>query len=516
MPTETATTITMPQLGESVTEGLVGNWLKQVGDHVAKYEPLLEVVTDKVNTEVPSPVAGVLVEILVEPDTTVAVGTGLCRIGEPEAGATTAVGTAAPGLGAVPTGPAQGPAERANGLAPADGNGARSGSDDLGSAREHVTAARRRGEVPDEATLLRARSSPVVRRLAAEHQVALAEIAGTGVAGRVTKRDLLAHLAEPPVPETPSVVAPPPIPTEVRVPAGDRLGGIAQGAPPRLGPPSSTPAPVPSAAVAVPAAAPASLPSSQWQGTPEATPAAMPAGGRATLFPGDEAIPLTPIRRLVAEHMVRSERTAPHATVVMEVDMTNVVAYRTARKEEFRRREGVDLTYLPFAVKATTLALRDHPRLNAVWDEDRIVHRRAINVGVAVALEDGLVVPVVKHADRLSITGLAHALAEAAEKARAGALAPDEVAGGTFTVNNPGTFGSLVSTPILVQPQAAILSTEAIVKRPVVIDDMIAVRSMMNLSLSIDHRVLDGLAAARFLQQIQRWLEAVDDRLSLA
>jgi 2-oxoisovalerate dehydrogenase E2 component (dihydrolipoyl transacylase) len=234
------------------------------------------------------------------------------------------------------------------------------------------------------------------------------------------------------------------------------------------------------------------------------------------VYPGDEVIPVTPMRRLIAEHMVRSQRTAPHVTVVMEVDMTRVVAYRAARQEEFRRREGIELTFLPFAIKAATLALRDHPRLNAVWDEERIVHRRAINVGVAVALEDGLIVPVIKQADRLSVTGLMHAVAELAGKARAGTLTPDEVAGGTFTINNPGTFGSLVSTPILVQPQVAILSTEAIVKRAVVIDDMIAVRSMMNLSLSIDHRALDGLAAARFLQQVKRWLEGVDETLSLA
>jgi len=168
------------------------------------------------------------------------------------------------------------------------------------------------------------------------------------------------------------------------------------------------------------------------------------------------------------------------------------------------------LTFLPFTIKAITGALRDHPRLNAVWNEDRIIHRKAINIGVAVALDDGLIVPVIKNADRLSIAGLTLSLAELAAKARAGTLSPDDITEGTFTVNNPGTFGSLVSTPILVQPQAAILSTEAIIKRPVVIDDMIAIRSMMNLSLSIDHRVLDGLAAARFLQQVKMWLEGVD------
>ena len=195
--------------------------------------------------------------------------------------------------------------------------------------------------------------------------------------------------------------------------------------------------------------------------------------------------------------------------------MTNIVAYRATRKEEFARREGIELTYLPFAIKAVTLALRDHPRLNAVYDDAGIIHRKAINIGVAVGLEDGLVVPVIKHADRFSLAGLMHAVAELAGKARAGTLTPDDISGGTFTVNNPGTFGTILSTPILVQPQVAILATEAIVKRPVVIDAMIAIRSMMNVSLSFDHRALDGLAAARFLQQVKAWLERLDDHVSL-
>jgi 2-oxoisovalerate dehydrogenase E2 component (dihydrolipoyl transacylase) len=308
-------------------------------------------------------------------------------------------------------------------------------------------------------TLLRARSSPVVRRIAEEHGVEISAVHGTGTGGRVTKRDILAYIA----------------------------GHAAQ---------HQEATPVPSAIARQPAEqAGARAPASVW--------------------PGDEVIPVSSMRRTIAEHMVRSERTAPHATVVMEVDMTGAVAWRTARKEEFRQREGIDLTYLSLVMKAVTLALRDHPRLNAVWDEERIIHRKAVNIGVAVALEDGLVVPVIRNADRLSIAGLAIAVAELAEKARSGSFAPDDLSGGTFTVNNPGTFGSLVSTPILVQPQVAILSTEAIIKRPVVVDDMIGIRSMMNLSLSIDHRALDGLAAARFLQQVKGWLEKVTDDLPL-
>jgi 2-oxoisovalerate dehydrogenase E2 component (dihydrolipoyl transacylase) len=309
-------------------------------------------------------------------------------------------------------------------------------------------------------TLLRTRSSPFVRRTAEEYGIDISAVAGTGTGGRVTKRDILTHIGD-------------------RGAAGEERKQV-----------SSDPAP---------------------------PPAMEPVTRRVpvTVYPGDEVFPVTPMRRSIAEHMVRSERTAPHATVVMEVDMTVAVAWRAARKEEFSRREGVELTYLPIVLKAVTLALADHPRLNAVWDEERIIHRKAINIGVAVALEDGLVVPVIRNAERLSLVGLAHAVAELAGKAREGKLAPDDLSGGTFTVNNPGTFGSLVSTPILVQPQVAILSTEAIIKRPVVVDDMIGIRSMMNLSLSIDHRALDGLAAARFLQQVKRWLESVNDDLPL-
>jgi 2-oxoisovalerate dehydrogenase E2 component (dihydrolipoyl transacylase) len=249
---------------------------------------------------------------------------------------------------------------------------------------------------------------------------------------------------------------------------------------------------------------------------PETSSEAIPSGmmrpdraNRVAVFPGDTVIPVSAMRRRIAEHMVLSERTAPHATVVMEVDMTGAVSYREAHKAEFRRREGIDLTFLPLAIKATTVALRAFPRLNAVWDEDRIIHRGAVNIGVAVALDDGLIVPVIHHADRLSVTGLMHEVADLATRARSGALTPDDISGGTFTINNPGTFGSVVSTPILVQPEVAILSTEAIIKRPVIVDDMIAIRSMMNLSLSIDHRVLDGLVAAQFLQAVKAWLEAI-------
>jgi 2-oxoisovalerate dehydrogenase E2 component (dihydrolipoyl transacylase) len=436
MTTQTLTTVTMPQLGESVVEGTIGAWLKEIGERIDKYESLAEVESDKANAEVPSPVTGVLVEILVEPGSTVAVGTALCRIQEEGASSVEARSPRPPETTS------------------SNGNGTHA------VAATSPPAVRQPGEIPDEMTLLRTRSSPFVRRTAEEYGIDIAAVEGTGTGGRVTKRDILAHIAA--------------------------LGTVGE-----------------ETRQAVPVPAPTPRPEREGRRAP------------VTVYPGDEVIPVTPMRRSIAEHMVRSERTAPHATVVMEVDMTAAVAWRAARKEEFSRREGVELTYLPIVLKAVTLALADHPRLNAVWDEDRIIHRKAINLGVAVALEDGLVVPVIRNAERLSLVGLAHAVAELAGKAREGKFAPDDLSGGTFTVNNPGTFGSLVSTPILVQPQVAILSTEAIIKRPVVVDDMIGIRSMMNLSLSIDHRALDGLAAARFLQQVKRWLENVNDDLPL-
>ena len=236
---------------------------------------------------------------------------------------------------------------------------------------------------------------------------------------------------------------------------------------------------------------------------------------QAEIFPGDKVVPLTPMRRQIAENMVRSERTAPHVTTWMEVDMTRVVKARQTAKERFAVDEGFDLTYLPFVIKAVVHALREHPNVNSVWDETRIIQRKAINIGIAVGLEDGLIVPVIRNADDKSIAGIARAARDLTTKAKENRLSVDEVRGGTFTVNNPGTFGTILSTPLIVQPQSAILSTEAIVKRPVVIDDSIAIRSMMNLSMSIDHRVLDGLAAARFLNEVKRWLERFDPETSL-
>ncbi len=402
-----AVKVVMPQLGESVAEGTIVRWIKKVGERVEKYEPLLEVMTDKVNAEVPSPAAGILREILVPEGATVPVGRELAVIAEAEA----EVEVAAP----IPAGE--------------------------GAAQAEATEA---------AEGLRQRYSPIVRRLAQEYGIDLSQVRGTGLGGRVTKEDVLRYVAE-------------------------REGAAAAKEAP---PPPRPEAPPPQA-------------------------------------PEEEAIPVSPMRRQIAQHMVRSYQTIPHAWLAMEADVTKLVRFREAVKSEFRRREGLELTYLPFVVKATVEALKEFPILNAVWAEDKIILKKRINVGIAVALEDGLIVPVIKDADQKSIAGLARAIADLTERARAGRLTLDDVQGGTFTVNNTGALGSVISRPIINEPQVGILTSEAIVRRPVVVDDAIAIRAVMFLCLSFDHRVIDGLTAARFLQAVKRRLEAMDENTSV-
>jgi 2-oxoisovalerate dehydrogenase E2 component (dihydrolipoyl transacylase) len=438
------TQVTMPQLGESVTEGQISRWLKQPGDAVQKYEALVEVITDKVNAEVPAPVAGVLSEINVQEGETVAVGTLICSIAAAD-GAEAAVEAAAPATVVSPepvAAPEPAPAAAAVPTrvpAPSRAEAGTNGQDRAG------------------------RASPAVRRLADEHHLDISQVRGTGLAGRVTKRDVEEFLAS----GSPATPAPP-----------------------------SAPAPTP---------APAATPSSP----PAPAPAARP-------LAGDELVPLTPMRKAIAEHMVRSRQTSPHAWCAVEIDMTGVVKLRAAERERFRSREGVDLTYVPFVIKAAVESLKDHPEMNATWTAEGILRKRAINISVAIGLDDGLIVPVIKDADMLSISGIAHKLNDLATRARAGQLKVDDVEGGTFCVNNPGTFGTVVSAPIINQPQAGIMTMEAIVKRPVVLPgDLIGIRSMMFSGLSFDHRVLDGLQAARFLGDIKKWLEAVGPEASI-
>jgi 2-oxoisovalerate dehydrogenase E2 component (dihydrolipoyl transacylase) len=432
-----ATPVTMPQLGESVTEGTITRWLKAEGDDIALDEPLAEVDTDKVNAELPSPVAGRIEKLLVSEGTTVDVGTEIVLVAvdaeeptEPQPREDTADEAPTEEFPAAET-EAQ-PAMRENGekqRAVAEARGSRSEGNG-------------RGTVADAETLRLQRSSPVVRRLAAEHDVDISEISGTGTGGRVTKKDIESFIEE---------------------------------------------------REAAPAAA--------------SRPGAQP--DRVQVHDGDQVLELTGIRRAIANRMAASKAEIPHAWTLVEVDMTGLAALREREKAAFAEREGVKLTYLPFIVKAAVEALKENPVLNSAWDGDRILLRRQVNVGIAVDLEEGaLVVPVIRNADELNIVGLARRIDDVVKRARNKQLGTEDISGGTFTVNNPGALGSVASTPIINHPQAAILQAEAVVKRPVVVDDAIAIRSMMNLEVSFDHRILDGGVALRFLNAVKRRLEA--------
>jgi len=434
----------MPQLGESVTEGTITRWLKAEGDEVEKDESLAEVDTDKVNAELPSPVAGKIEKFLVSEGTTVDVGTEIVLVavaGEEES----------PAAEAQPREDvaAESPTEEF----PAADTEAQPAAADGGEKQRSVAEARSsrsegdgHGTVEDADTLRLQRSSPVVRRLAEEHGVDISEISGTGTGGRVTKKDIESHIEE---------------------------------------------------RTAEREAAPAATEE------PEREPERVP------VYDGDRVVELTGIRRAIANRMALSKAEIPHAWTLVEVDMTGLAALREKGKAAFAEREGVSLTYLPFIVKAAVDSLKEHPVLNSVWDGDRIVLRKQINIGVAVDLEEGaLIVPVIRGADELNIVGLARRIDDVVKRARAKQLGTEDISGGTFTVNNPGALGSVASTPVINHPQAAILQAEAVIKRPVVVDDAIAIRSMMNLEVSFDHRILDGGVALRFLNAVKRRLES--------
>jgi 2-oxoisovalerate dehydrogenase E2 component (dihydrolipoyl transacylase) len=401
------TKLKMPQLGESVTEGTVDRWLKKEGDFVRRDEPLVEVVTDKVNAEVPSPFEGRLVRIEVGEGQTVPVGTALAELDVEGAERAEAAEAAAPAVD---------PAEGTPGGA-------------------ETAAAPAQAPVTDG----RSRLSPAVRRLAEEHGVDLSTLSGSGLGGRVTREDVLAFVAS-------------------RQPAA---------APP-----------------------PVAAPAAQVAAEPE-----------------DELVKVGAVRRQIAEHMVRSVHTAPHAWGMREVDMSALVAYRESNKDQFRERHGINLTYLPFVIQVVCDALRANPYLNASWTDEGILLRGNLNIGVAVALPDTLIVPVVKNADRLGLLDLARAIHDLSTRARTRSLRPEDVRGGTFTLNNTGAIGSIQGMAIINQPQAAILSTEAIVKRPVVREDQVVIRPIMYLTMSFDHRVVDGLQAGKFLSAVQEGLE---------
>ena len=430
--------VKMPKLGESVTEGTLGKWLKQVGDHVDKYEPLVEVVTDKVNAEIPSDFEGTLMEILVQENETVRVGTVIATIAE-SAAATADVEANRPQQGAT-------------------------ASVAIATA-EPVHDEPTRVHAGDHTKSANGRYSPLVLKLADEHQVELADVPGTGLGGRITRKDVLAYVEK-----------------RSRQPA------------------ASAPAVPTTSTSAKPATASA-----------EAAPT-----GNGAAPDREEWIAVTPIRKTIATRMVESKREAPHAWMMMEVDTTPLVKLRERQKATFREQEGVDLTFLPFFIKAAVESLKEFPMVNATWAGDKIIVKKDIHISIAVATADALVVPVLHHADQLSILGLAKGIADLAKRARANQLRIEDVQGGTFTVNNTGAFGSVLSQPIINAPQAAIMTVEAIVKRPVVQkDDSIAIRSMVNLCLSLDHRVLDGWVSGQFMRAVKERIESVDDSYRL-
>ena len=419
-----ATNVIMPQLGESVVEGTLSRWLKKEGDPVTEFEPLMEVNTDKVDTEIPAPVSGVVLKLYVKEGTTVKAGTLVAVIGQP--------GEAVPGNGhaaqpaiAAPTAPVVPPAARR----------------DLGFI------------------------SPIVAKLADEYKVDLQRVAGTGQGGRITKKDVL-----------------------------DYVEAMKAGRAPAA-PPLAAPVVMPPMAPAVSAAVPAALSASNLQ-PPIST---------------EEFIPVVGMRKQIAEHMVRSEHTAPHVTTVWEVDMSKVLAHRAANKAQFAR-DGVDLTLTAYFVVASVAALKAVPIVNSQWAEDKILLKREVNVGVAVALDEGLIVPVIKNADEKSLLRIAREVNDLAQRARAKALKPDDVVGGTFTISNHGVSGSLFATPIISQPQTGILGVGVMQKRVVVVsasgNDSIAIRPMVYVSLTFDHRVLDGAVADRFLAKLKETLES--------
>jgi pyruvate dehydrogenase E2 component (dihydrolipoamide acetyltransferase) len=418
-----STDVVMPQMGESIAEGTIVRWIKKVGDKVDRDEPLFEISTDKVDAEIPSPAGGVVSEIRVKEGETVPVNSVVAVIGA----AGEVVGAPAPGPSPAPATPRPQPA-----------------------ASPAKPSADQRSE-----DAVRERSSPLVRKIAKEHNVDIAQIHGTGIAGRVTKEDILGYVGQ--------------------VGQVGRVGGEDSGAR-RLQP--SVGAPLPQVPTFPPGA-------------------------------GDVVEKMSPMRKKIAEHMVLSRRTSAHVHSVFEVNFSRLAQIRGARKAEFERG-GAKLTYMSFITKAVVDALREVPIVNASVDGDSVVYHKEINVGIAVALDWGLIVPVIKRADEKNLVGLSRSIIDLAGRARSKQLKPDEVSGGTFTITNPGVFGALFGTPIINQPQVAILGVGNVEKRPVVIDDAIAVRPMAYLTLGYDHRVIDGAVADHFMSHIKRALENWD------
>jgi pyruvate dehydrogenase E2 component (dihydrolipoamide acetyltransferase) len=466
------TAVKMPQLGETVIEGTILKWLKQEGDQVALDEPLFEISTDKVDTEVPSSAAGTLTKILVAEGETVAVGTELAEISEvgvggagapgaaaqlaaddsanAQASSTTAGGADAPSAPPTPTSAAAPQPVATSVAAPSE------------PASSQVAASTQTVEPPPDRGERSQILSPLVRKLATEHGVDLGQVAGTGTGGRITKNDVLGFVAS----------------------RGDSAPAAAG---------ATAPAPVPSPAPAV---------------APQPAPAAV--GG------GEEIVPVSHIRKQIAQHMKASLEVSARAWNAVEVNMENVARLRERTKEAFKAREGFSLTYMPFLTRAVTEALLANPMVNSELRGEEIAVKQFVNMGIAVSYDEGLIVPVLKGTDTMNLLGIARGINDLATRARAKKLQPDEVHGGTFTITNPGPFGSLISVPIINQPQTGILGFDSVEKRPVVIDDTIAIRHMVYISMSWDHRVIDGALASQFLARVKQNLETWDFAEDLA
>jgi 2-oxoisovalerate dehydrogenase E2 component (dihydrolipoyl transacylase) len=516
-----ATTIKMPQLGESVTEGTIERWLVKEGDTVEQYDPLFEVVTDKVNAEVPAEVAGTITKIIVGDGQTVKVGTPLAEIEAGDgAGAAEGNGQASAQVAEQPAAAAEAPQQEASAPAqepaPAQPQAAAAPPEAAAQASapaQPTTEAPRAEAAPAQApaqpqseeaqaqpqaeqataeagvaaTDGSTRMTPAVRRLVREHNVDVAQIQGTGAAGRVTRDDVLSFVA-----------------SRASQPAAPAQQAAAPGATAAIAEPAAqASAQPPTAPLAQPAAPPPSEPAPNVAPTPVPPPSG-----------GDTEIPLSQMRKGIAVKMTRVKQTVPHAYTVVEVDMGNVVRWREANTGAYKTREGIGISYVAVVIKAVTETLRQHPMVNSQFAEDRVILKQAMNIGIAVAVDNGLLVPVIHNADQLSISGVNRQVQDLAARARSNKLRLEDIQGGTFTVNNTGWFGSVTSMPIINAPEVAILSMEAIVKRPVVIEvdgaDVIAIRPMMNVTCSFDHRVLDGAQVGYFLADIRKRLEAWD------
>ena len=512
----TVAKVTMPQLGESVAEGTIGKWLKQPGDTVAKYEPLLEVITDKVNAEVPSPFAGVLKEILVEEGATVPNNAEIAVIETSDEAGGTEAGATPPKAASVATEKEAAPSEPDGGAGveiaasaapqpaeartetrsePAHGP---AGSDERSErAAASAAPAAPTATAPREAGNADARMTPAVRRLLREHGLTAAQIVGTGGGGRITREDVTNYVESQRT--------------------GQPVGGQSVAGAPAQGAPSAA-APAPAAAAPAPASAP---PAGPTPAAPRPAPSAAEpssgrvSGGTAISFPpgaDDVLVPMTQMRKGIATQMTKALQ-APHAYVQMEIDATRLVSFREKAKREYQAKEGIGLSYVPFVVKASAEALKRNPTFNAVWTEQGLLAKRRINIGVAVAVDEGLIVPVIRDADQLSIHGLNAAIADVANRAREGKFRVDDFGGGTFTIDNTGYLGTNLVMPILNVPEVGIVTMEAITKRPVVVStpdgDVIAIRPVMNMVLGVDHRANDGAGGAALLRDIKAWLESV-------